>query len=355
MQLLLIFAIVLIGFPIFIICLIVYAVRNRIAQEQLEEELRKKQESKIRQARNATLEAEAILSKLRQEEQARQLKLKQEEAAKQAELNLQMEKAIRLFHLNTFSVTTSNEKIAAIWNNKYPISLHDDPRMLENQVLALYQCVPILIDADQMSALFLDNNSIGTYHTDLTTCSCTENSVYNKPCKHIYRLFFELSHTPCINPGIVDKDGNVKNMIEDLSQFELVTFIDKALSISNSANSSIPYQKYISSGLLTLAPPSDEDYQRLLNRMTKDQIIFSLRTYGASGFYPSWSKFRLVTWVIENQRGYLQDQYSDYGIISINPTLKPWIDGVKLSKQSYRYNLPDKLPDDEFDPYDPYM
>ena len=341
---------VIIGFPIFIICLIVYAIKKHIEQQQLEEELRQKQEQKLRQAQRAKLE-----------EQERLAKAKREEKAKQAALEAQRKESIRLFHLNTFPVTTSDVKIASIWDSKYPSSLHDNPKMIENQVRALYQTIPLLIDPEHMTALIgeydmYDDYALKIYHTDLHSCSCY-GCQDNKPCKHIYRLFYELSHKPYLNQAIIDKDHSISKELSKLSSkykptstelsklstYDLKNFIFKTSSISNSADFTILYHDYIELGLFTVAPLSDEDYRQLLNKMTKDRIILALRNYGASGFYPSWSKFRLVTWIIENQRAFLQDRYSGYGIVSPIPILKDWIDGVQMSEQEFHYELPDKM------------
>mgnify|MGYP003103032230 CR=1 FL=1 len=341
---------VIIGFPIFIICLIVYAIKKHIEQQQLEEELRQKQEQKVRQAQRAKLE-----------EQERLAKAKREEEAKQAALEAQRKESIRLFHLNTFPVTTSDVKIASIWDSKYPSSLHDNPKMIENQVRALYQTIPLLIDPEQMTALIgeydmYDDYALKIYHTNLCGCSCYGYQD-NKPCKHIYSLFYELTQKPYFYKAIIDKDNSVSAVLSKLSSkcssgssdpsklstYALTEFLSKVSSISVHADLTSDYSDYIDLGLLTVAPPTDGDYQRLLNKMTKDRIILELRKYGASGFYPSWSKFRLVTWIIENQKSFLQDRYSGYGIVSPIPILKDWIDGVQMSEQEFHYELPDKM------------
>ena len=335
---------ILVGFPIFLICLIVYAIKSHIAQQQLEDELRQKHEDELRKAYYAKLEEN---------------KLKREEEARQAAIDAQKQEAIRLFHLNTFPVTVSDEKIASIWNDQYPCSMHNETDMIKNQVCALYQTIPLLIDPEHLTALFgnyneyLDNR-FEVFRTDLTSCSCPYHYSHKGPCAHTYRLFFELTHKPNLNAAIVDSDGTITAEISKLSDYDLRDFIPTALSLSRQAVYDTFYKKYLSIGLLTIVPPSDDDYRRMLNKMTKDQIILALRKYGASGFYQSWTKFRLVTWIIETQKAFLQKRYTDYGIISVNPILKPWLDGVRLSKKSYRHVLPDELPNSEFNPYDPY-
>ena len=50
MELVIAILAILVGFPIFLICLIVYAIKNHIAQQQLEDELRQKHENELRKA-----------------------------------------------------------------------------------------------------------------------------------------------------------------------------------------------------------------------------------------------------------------------------------------------------------------
>jgi hypothetical protein len=52
------------------------------------------------------------------------------------------------------------------------------------------ELTPLSIDADTRSGIFSGKH--GRYETTLTACQCRDFSVRRLPCKHIYRLAYEL-------------------------------------------------------------------------------------------------------------------------------------------------------------------
>ena len=243
-------------------------------------------------------------------------------------------------------MVTNDPKISAVWNNAYPLSMHDMPEKVDRQKRAMYNATPLLIDPINMSAFFwpsADSFVSQIYRTSLTYCTCPDHQKHPGPCKHIYRLFYELTHIPYENSGIIDVDSSITNSLSELSDSDLYNGFwhilhpsDVAIQLTNAA------KRLVKSGVFQESEPTDEEYAKLLNTMTKDQLILDLQSHGIDGFYKSWSKVRLVAWVIEHQRPYLRSKFKDYAILSPASSILPWIDGIKISQRSYRIYVSDQ-------------
>lgn len=273
-------------------------------------------------------------------ERAVKLELEHQERVRQEKI----EKIARInrFHKNVFPVETENPSIAAVWN-QYPSGLHDMSEKIERQKKALYKVTPILISTDKMIGFFypsFDSDCHKVYRTSLVDCSCPDYAKHTGPCKHIYRLFYELNHK--YSPGIIDVDPVLEGILLNISESDFYDLVGRirypsaSVSVLTEAN-----KQLANAGILLAKRPSEDQYRELLNSMTKDQIILSLAKKNVTGYYPSWSKFRLITWIIETQHGYLRRQFKDYVCVTPAPLVAEWIGGVKNSFSKYRYYITD--------------
>ena len=70
-------------------------------------------------------------------------------------------------------------------------SVHDESESLKRiKSAALVETTPLSVDVSCCSAVF--SGKYGTYTTTLGECQCIDFSRRHKPCKHMYRLAFEL-------------------------------------------------------------------------------------------------------------------------------------------------------------------
>lgn len=273
-------------------------------------------------------------------ERAVRLELEHQERVRREKL----EKIARIerFHENIFPVETANPSIAAVWG-RYPSGLHNMPEKIERQKKALYKTTPILISTDKMIGFFypsFDSGCSKVYRTSLIDCSCPDYAKHTGPCKHIYRLFYELNHE--YSPGIIDVDPVLEDALLNISESDFYDLVGKIRYLSGAVSVLTEANKQLAdAGILLIKKPSEVQYRELLDSMTKDQIILSLAKKSVTGYYPSWSKFRLITWIIETQPGYLRRQFKNYVCLSPAPLASVWIDGVKRSFSKYQYYMTD--------------
>ncbi len=232
-----------------------------------------------------------------------------------------------VFRSSIFPIASSDPLVQSNWSYWSP-DIHDTETQLTKQVSAIFETIPILIDSKKMSGLFISITA-EFYETTLTTCSCSDFRIRRWPCIHMYRLFHELSSVVKSCPQIVDIDKSVvskflsldadckKHFIERITHFDLEghdTFLDEKTL------------KEIKSGLIVKSDA--HNYSQLLNRMTKDQIILTLSKENIPGFHVSWSKVKLISWVVENHQNFLSQHFNNFAHISISPDALQWCEMV---------------------------
>lgn len=246
------------------------------------------------------------------------------------------------FHDDIFSVVADDAHIQSIWDC-YSRSLHDESGQFYRQKRALYNTIPISINTQEMSALFLsssltvdDEADDIVYQTSLTQCSCPDFKKRGGPCKHIYRLFFELTHLPYGNPQIVDIDPFITDGLFALTlkaRENLLVGVYQNGSFSRCSRKTKLIKEQISVGFLEES--SDIPYESLLNAMTKEQIFSALEEKEVQGYRKGWRKSDLVSWILDSQPGFLKKQFRGYVLLSFNPILREWIDGIQFAKKSF--------------------
>lgn len=100
-------------------------------------------------------------------------------------------------------------------------SLHIDPNQLKRQISACTKKItPISVDTESNEGTFKGSSS-KPYLTSLETCSCIDFNRRKLPCKHMYRLAFEL--------GLFDLPGEVKtsNVVTFSSSKAVDVILDK--------------------------------------------------------------------------------------------------------------------------------
>lgn len=314
-------------FPFFLVFVIIYAIYDG----------RKKAEE----------EAQKIAAKKAEIERRHRLEVAEKERL--AKIEQQKKAEIEHFHTNIFPICTNLIEIQSQWNI-WPLCLHNEPAKIERQKRSLYNTLPVLIDSQEMLALFFpnaDSNSFSVYKTTLQTCTCLDFQRRGGPCKHIYRLFYELTNLPYGNPGIVDIDHSISDAMINAQESIQFLFFDwlfrNEFTVSPLHPSSPALNYFIENGILLESfDLSPMDYEPLLNAMTKDQIILALAKRHISGFYSSWPKYKLIAWILNEQPQFLKRQFSKYKKVSINPSISEWIDGVFLSKRSNHIYISDQ-------------
>lgn len=287
-------------------------------------------------------ERKSYLENIEKEQRERARKLEAERQQRVQREELEKKASIERFHKNIFPVETENPSVSAVWG-RYPSGLHDMPEKIERQKKALYKTTPVLISTGKMVGFFypsFDSDYHKVYRTSLVDCTCPDYAKHTGPCKHIYRLFYELNHK--YSPGIIDVDPVLEGILLNISESDFYDLVGKIRYPSASVSMLTEANKQLANaGILLAKRPSEDQYRELLNSMTKDQIILSLAKKNVTGYCPSWSKFRLITWIIETQPKYLAKQFRDYVYLTPSPLATTWIDGVKSSFAKYHYYMAD--------------
>lgn len=236
---------------------------------------------------------------------------------------------LQVFHTDFFPIASPDEKIQSDWT---VLSCdHDSYEQLIRQKRSI-RTYPIYVDHGMRDAYFLSNDMNSIYSVSLFDCTCPDHEKRVLPCKHMYRLFYELTVGTEYTMGI-----NVTNLEEAtgflmLSDQDKVSFINTACSLHNRGNRPLTVRKYpyikeaLNTGLLFQS--GAVDYISLLNNRTKDEIIISLRDSGITGWYPSWTKVRIIDYIIEHHKQYLQKEYRDFVAVMIPPSLESWCSGL---------------------------
>lgn len=263
----------------------------------------------------------------RERERAEYEKLCQLERAKKEE-----------FHSRVYPISTSDEEIKAEWK-KWDYSSHDDEQQLQRQERSLYNVTPLLIDSNARLGYFLSSDGASIYETHLSTCSCPDFERRNLPCKHIYRLFYDLNHQENIIPGMKDIPDGVYSAFQKMSSSAKLYFVQYGVHIPDNGRTctvDASWRAEIRSKLVKKSEPDIESYVPLINAKTKDQIFDALKTFEIEGYRQSWTKERLINWIKTEQPDFLKKYFIDYGFLTLPPEVIPWARSIVKAKILFR-------------------
>lgn len=260
------------------------------------------------------------------------------------------------FHCAVFPVSSPDAKIQSDWEI-IPCD-HNSYDQLVRQKRSI-RTVPIFIDHKFLTGLFLSSEMDTVYHVSLFSCDCQDFQKRCLPCKHMYRLFYELTVGTKMSSTFILPDAQSISLKEfpGSNTADLIRFARSLMLSPDTPRATIrtpQLTQYIVLGFLQqLESISDADYYLLLDQITKDEILISLRDYGIEDCRQSWSKKKVVDWVIDNHREYLADQFRQYVSVTIPPSLRGWYSVILFSLDASRSSSSDFIQkwDDEFDEF----
>lgn len=265
--------------------------------------------------------------KAKENERRRQAEIEAKEAERKKRLEEREAERLQqlaFFRENVFPMDSNDDAVNEIWRH-WKSELHDTDEQLRRQVEAIYEAFPICIDGEAYSGYCGDFLCIiELYQTSLLKCSCKDYEKSNMPCKHMYRLYFALTTNSEKDSGLFISD-ELLHKFSQLSKKQKVDFIGK---IQRLGRKGVDYYK--DSDLLAeircgLLDATDEvDYAPLLNRMTKDEIIIALEQAGIEDVRPSWSKAKIVAWVVENHTLFLKERFKNHTHIIAADEVSAW-------------------------------
>lgn len=232
------------------------------------------------------------------------------------------------FRSSFFPVVSPDEKIQSDWAT---LSCdHDSREQLARQKRSI-RTLPVYVNHNMRHAYFLSSDMNYIYDVRLFDCTCPDHEKRVLPCKHMYRLFYELTIGTDYTIGVNVTNLDMATGFLELSDEDMVSYINTVRSLCGRENRPLTTRKlpHIMKALQTgLLLQSDAvDYASLLNARTKDEILISLRDFKITDCYPSWTKVRLIDYVTENHRQYLLEEYKDFTAVTIPPILEPWCNG----------------------------
>lgn len=262
-------------------------------------------------------------------EKNQKLEQQKKDELKSRELQIKNEK-IASFRLE-FPLNSTNNAIAFLQHWKY---FNQDDQIIR-QKRALHQCVPIAINSKDCNGIFVSHLNNKIYNTDFYCCSCPDYVNRKQPCKHMYRLFYEIS-TSNTNNSIINIDISLLDAFDNTSNDAKDEFFKycrwyRSGGIDCYCNDGI--KELISAGIFQKNPPFS--YVRLLGKLTKDELILALAKRNIAGYRPSWSKVKIINWVCETQPKFLEKYFSNYANITPSVPYREWIEGIKKSFDSY--------------------
>lgn len=237
-----------------------------------------------------------------------------------------------------YPLKVDNEQTSSflsVWDNR----IHDDECQLTRQRRALCQAIPIEINTKLCSATFISRYSDKIYKSDLVSCTCADFSERSLPCKHMYRLFYELNHAPS-NSKIINVSYLFLDKFESLSDEAKVKFIDfctyHKLDHPTLMQCTGTMEDLVQTGVLIVS--AIIDYNPLLHKLTKDEIILALAKKGISGYRPSWTKVKLIDWVNTTQKTFLEEHFKNYALFQISPDLQEWAEGISTAWRNFQFD-----------------
>ncbi len=231
------------------------------------------------------------------------------------------------FHRSFFPIVSSDEKIQSDWEI-IPCN-HNSYEQLVRQKRSI-RTVPIYIDHKFLSGDFLSSTADTVYSVSLFSCDCPDFQKRYLPCKHMYRLFYELTvgtdiSSSLTTPNIQESGFYRLSNSEKSDLIKLVQSLIICPDTTKTVLKSSQISRFVSLDLIQPTDSiSDEDYSLLLDLMTKDEILISLRDYGIENCRSSWSKKKVVDWVVMSHRDFLFQKFNHYMAITIPSTLTAW-------------------------------
>lgn len=229
------------------------------------------------------------------------------------------------------SIELNFDSLQEIWA-KWPIDLHNEPAQIARQERAtapLY--TPLSLSPEKGTATFKGN--LGNYNTNLSHCECMDFQRRLRPCKHIYRLAYELDVFMLDNVESVSNPQqlltlvDVKKLVKTFSpsQIELFrTIVSNDGEIvelsSNSANITLLTK-------LHLVEQGSDPYQ-LLSSFKKD-VLYSFIPENPRVKVPkSLKKDALIETIIQNFPAILNDINKFYMFVVPNPVFSSYKDDL---------------------------
>ena len=257
-----------------------------------------------------------------------------EKQMKIRELEEERARQLLYFRQKHFPITSSVDHVQQTWKI-WKKSIHDSDKQLAKQLKAIYEPIPLLIDSINLSALFTNYCTTEFYETTLTSCTCLDFKQGGYPCCHMYRLFLDLSSGVSSNPLITDISSELRTKFYALDEKYWKSFFDNIKYIGEKGHDRFLSEDLIAEIAAGLLQSSNvADYTTLLNQMTKDELFLALAKKGIQDFRPSWSKVKLISWVIDNHQDFLLKHFKQYAHISATPDVINWGQGIKQSFDS---------------------
>lgn len=244
------------------------------------------------------------------------------------------------FHTSFFPIVSPDEKIQSDW-----AIIHCDHNSYDqlNRQKRSIRTLPVYINHNARCGFFLSSDMESIYTVFLFSCTCPDYEKRGLPCKHMYRLFYELTVGTIYTTGISGTDSDETAGFLKLSDQNKVSYIKFVRSLIDRGNRPLTTRKfpYIKEALeSSLLLQSDlVDYVSLMNNHTKDEIMISLRNSGITDCYPSWTKVRIMDYIVEHHKQYLKKEYKDFVAVMIPPALESWCSGFSsVIDSSFSYD-----------------
>lgn len=235
------------------------------------------------------------------------------------------------FHHTFFPVESPDDKIQSDWEI-IPCN-HNSYEQLLRQKRSI-KTAPIYIDHKVLSSYFLASTADTVYSVSLFSCDCPDFQKRGLPCKHMYRLFYELTVGTEMSSALSTPDVLATDFykLPNCEKSDLIQLAQSLLFYPDVTKVVVKTPQifhFVDLGLIQQRDRiNDADYFILLDRMTKDEILISLHDYGIEDCRPSWSKKKVVDWVVTNHRDYLEQKFSYYMAITIPSALNLWYSGI---------------------------
>lgn len=244
------------------------------------------------------------------------------------------------FRASFFPIISPDEAIQSDWA---VISCdHDSYDQLNRQKRSI-RTLPVYIGHNARCGFFLSSDMESIYTVFLFSCTCPDYEKRILPCKHMYRLFYELTVGTIYTTGISGTDLDEIAGFVKLSDQSKVSYIKIVRSLIDRENRPLTTRKFpyieeaLESGLLLQSDAVD--YVSLMNNHTKDEIMISLRNSDITDCYPSWTKVRIIDYIVEHHKQYLKKEYKDFVAVMIPPALESWCSGFSsVIDSSFSYD-----------------
>ena len=263
------------------------------------------------------------------------MKEKEEKAAFIRSINEKRKSQLLYFREHIFPMATLNEDISKTWAI-WDCSVHEKDQQLNLQLQSLYEPIPLFLQKGIFFGVFTDWAGNKFFETTLSSCTCPDYIKTRLPCQHIYRLFHELISIEDKISSIIDVPNHIINSFSSLTfeqkrdfifQIRHMPDVGRDIFLTDCLNFEIE------AGLLISSSPIS--YEAVLSKKTKDEIILALAKRNIHDFRPSWSKVRIIDWVLENHQAFLKKYFKNYIHIAMPQDIQNWSQGVKALFKSY--------------------